>query len=155
MIFSKMIRYIYFTTLAWTLAAAGSAVGQEKTNVIAMCGASEGISYNFRDDIVNPDGPDWSNDEISDGQITLVQSGDQFDILFGDAMRATSYSSDGAQVVLLHWGNQFIRVGAFSNEYADIYNFDRIISQVAWSSNKSGPILGRVAVYVSDCRFVD
>ena len=122
--------------------------------VWAMCGPSQGKGYFFKDEIWNPEGPDWQDDGISNGQITLVNDGKNIDIIFGDAARASGYRDDGAEVALLHFGDKFIRVGAFSELYVDIYNFDRLNSEVAWSSNKSGPFAGKVAVYRSGCKFV-
>ena len=94
------------------------------------------------------------NDGISNGQITLVHDGSNIDILFGDAARATGYREDGAEVALLYFGEKYIRIGAFHDNFAEIYNFDRENSEVAWSSNKSGPLGGKVAVYTSKCQFV-
>ena len=124
-------------------------------SVWAMCGESKGQSYYFKDDFMNPDGPYWTEDGFSNDQFTLVKDGDQFDILFGDAARASGYVQDGAQVILLHISNKYIRVGAFHNNFADIYNFDRETSEVAWSSNRSGPLTGKIGLYVSKCRFVN
>ena len=56
---------------------------------------------------------------------------------------------------MLHSGEKFIRVGAFADNYADIYNFDREDNKLVWSSNKSGPFSGKVAVYESDCTFIN
>ena len=122
--------------------------------VWAMCGPSKGQGYFFKDSIMNPNGPSWEADAISNGQITLVESADQFDIIFGDAYRASGYREDGAQVILLQATDKYLRVGAFADSYADIYNFDRENLEVAWSSNKSGPFSGKVAVYVSKCTFI-
>ena len=58
-------------------------------------------------------------------------------------------------MILLHFSDKYICVGAFHNNFADIYHFDRETFEVVWSSNKSGPITGKVAVYVSKCRFVN
>ncbi|PWL35002.1 MAG: hypothetical protein DCO97_11565 [Marivita sp. XM-24bin2] len=40
--------------------------------VIARCGASEGQGYFFHDPIMNPSGPEWADDGISNGKILLV-----------------------------------------------------------------------------------
>ena len=123
--------------------------------VMAMCGASSGTGYFFKDTLYNPEGGRWLDDGISNGQITLVRDGESYDILFGDAARGTGYRQDGAQVFMLHSGEKFIRVGAFADNYADIYNFDREDNKLVWSSNKSGPFSGKVAVYESDCTFIN
>ena len=146
---------LYFLTLGQHVSADSHLTSNTGLSVWAMCGASQGQGYYFKDDFMNPDGPNWTEDGISDGQITLVENGDQFDILFGDVAGATGYVQDGAQVILLHLSDKYIRVGAFHNNYADIYNFDRQTSEVVWSSNKSGPITGKVSVYVAKCRFVN
>ena len=123
--------------------------------VMAMCGPSKGTAFFFKDALFNPDGGSWMEDGMSNGQVTLVKDGDSYDILFGDAARGSGYKQDGAQVFMLHSGEKFIRVGAFAGNYADIYNFDREDNKLVWSSNKSGPFSGKVAVYESDCTFIN
>ena len=123
--------------------------------VMAMCGPSKGRAYFFKDALYNPNGGTWTEDGMSNGQVTLVKDGDSYDILFGDAAGGSGYKQDGAQVFMLHSGEKFIRVGAFAGNYADIYNFDREDNKLVWSSNKSGPFSGKVAVYESDCTFIN
>ena len=67
---------------------------------------------------------------------------------------SSGYRQDGAQVIILHFGDKFIRVGAFADNYTDIYNFDRLEKKLAWSSNKTGPLMGKVSVYESNCTAV-
>ena len=122
--------------------------------VLAMCGSSQGRGYFFKHELFNPSGGSWLEDGISNGQITLVRDGEEVDILFGDAVGSTGYRQDGAQVIILHFGDKFIRVGAFADNYTDIYNFDRLEKKLAWSSNKSGPLMGKVSVYESNCTAV-
>jgi len=151
----NLLLVFYFGIFGQHVSADSHLTSNTGLSVWAMCGASKGQGYYFKDELMNPDGPNWSEDGISNGQITLVENRDQVDILFGDAARATGYVQDGAQVILLHLSDKYIRVGAFHNNYADIYNFNRETSEVVWSSNKSGPITGKVAVYVSKCQFVN
>ena len=86
--------------------------------------------------------------------LVCCTGGEEGDILFGDAVGSTGYRQDGAQVIILHFGDKFIRVGAFADNYTDIYNFDRLEKKLAWSSNKSGPLMGKVSVYESNCTAV-
>ena len=86
-----VLTILYFLTLGQPVSADSHLTSNTGLSVWAMCGASQGQGYYFKDDFMNPDGPNWTEDGISDGQITLVENGDQFDILFGDVARATGY----------------------------------------------------------------
>ena len=92
--------------------------------VVMHCGASLGKSYFITDPIFNPEPSSWQEDGMSNGRIILTKEEDDWDILFGDALGSTGYRSDGASVVLLAVTDRFLRIGAFHQNYADIYNFD-------------------------------
>lgn len=119
--------------------------------VVAHCGASQGISYYFYDEVFNPDAPGWVEDGISSGRIILVREGDEWDILFGDAAGSTSYRNDGAVVVLLAQNERFITVGAFTPFYSETYTFNLVDNEVVWTSHKTGTPVPKVAIYRSDC----
>ena len=120
--------------------------------VLFSCGASSGYGYYFTDPIFNPDGPNWTKDGMRNGSITLVSQGENLDIIFDDAARGHGYRSDGAEVVFLGGSDRYYRVGAFHQNYADIYTFDVLGKKVVWSSNKSGPLSSKVVVYEAVCR---
>ncbi|GGA19370.1 hypothetical protein GCM10011498_20320 [Amylibacter cionae] len=101
--------------------------------------------------MTNPDGPNWSQDGISTGKIVLVRYGEEWDILFDDSVGASGYRQDGATVVPLISKGSLLSVGAFHSNYADVYTFDFVGRQVAWTSNKLGPIVPKVAVYQANC----
>ena len=122
-----------------------------QAEVLMHCGSSKGQAYFFNDKIMNPEPSGWQDDGISKGRIILSKDGEDWDVLFGDALSSSGYRSDGAAVILLHSSDNFIRIGAFHYNYSDIYNFNLKEKTVVWSSNKSGPLMGKVAVYFSDC----
>ena len=74
--------------------------------------------------VFNSEPSGWHKDGINNGRIILTKDGDNWDILFGDAAGSSGYRSDGATVILLAWTDEFIRLGAFANNYSDVYNFN-------------------------------
>ena len=140
-----------FIGAALAVFAAKPIQAQDGTGVLARCGASKGQSYFFKDESLNPAGPDWEGDGISSGKIILVKLGTEWDIQFDDVVGAYSYRQDGAKVFLLSNKPGLFSVGAFGTLYTDIYTFDLTHKTVAWSSNKIGPLGPKVGVYVSDC----
>lgn len=131
---------------------AGSAANAD--GVLARCGASDGFSFFLHDEIMNPNGPFWDRDGMSEGYIQLIKLGEEWDIQFGDALNEYSYRQDGARV--LPWGNtnQTLTVGIFRQEYIDIYSFDAHTSEVVWSSHKMGTPIRKVGVYTADCSYI-
>lgn len=91
-------------------------------------------------------------DGMSNGQIILVKLGEEWDILFDDAVGGNSYRKDGARVILLGGDERFLVVGAFyPSTYADIYTFDLQAREVAWSSNRLGGLIAKVSVMRASC----
>jgi hypothetical protein len=129
---------------------ASSATAQLPEGVIARCGASKGHAYFFAAPM-NPDGPRWVEDGISNGKIVLVRLGDEWDIQFDDVLDSSGYRQDGARVMLLMQNESLVTVGAFSAQYVDIYTFDLDGREVAWTSNKHGPIAPKSAAYRAKC----
>ena len=138
--------------LFWALLAGNFAFAQE--GVIARCGASSGQGYFFFDSIMNPDGPDWSQDGISSGQILLVRLGQEWDIQFGDTIGAYGYRQDGARVIPLGGSGELFTIGAFRGTYTDIYTFNFAEREVLWTSHKIGTPVTKVAIYRSICSFM-
>ena len=122
----------------------GSPAGAE---VLLHCGASKGKTFYFS---YGSQPAEWIEDRISNGRIILTRDGNDWDILFNDASSQSDYRADGATVLLLFRDERYIRVGAFDEEYSDIYNFDFKDRVGAWSSSKS-TLMGKVGVYFSDC----
>ena len=122
-----------------------------QAKVLIHCGPSKGQAYFFNHPTWNPNPSGWADDGISNGRIILTSENEEWDILFSDSFNSTGYRSDGADVILLSSDENFIRIGAFADLYTDIYNFNLKEKTVVWSSNKSGPFAGKVAVYFSDC----
>lgn len=124
---------------------------QVRAEILMHCGPSKGQAYYFNDPTFNPNPSGWSDDGIKNGRIILSKEGEEWDILFGDAAGSSGYRSDGASVFMLSANDRFIRIGAFADNYSDIYNFDFIEKTVVWTTNKSGPFMGKVGAYFSDC----
>lgn len=127
------------------------ALAQDGVGVLIRCGASTGHGFFFRDEVNNPSGPNWAEDGMSKGKIILIKLGDEWDIQFDDGIGAYGYRQDGAKVIPLLNKPGMITVGAFNANYADLYTFDFVGKKVAWSSNKLGPIVAKVAAYSADC----
>jgi hypothetical protein len=126
---------------------------QVRDGVLARCGESEGQGYFFQDDFWNPDGPEWSKDGITGGQIVLVRLGEEWDIQFADIAGAHGYRADGAVVMPLGSTETMLTVGAFRGNYADVYTFNFAGSEVVWTSHKIDVMVSKVAVYRADCTF--
>jgi hypothetical protein len=130
---------------------AGPAISQSGEGVVARCGASTGLSYFFFDEVMNPEGPDWSDDGLSNGNILLVRLGQEWDIQFGDSIGAYGYRQDGAGVIPLGNENGKLTVGAFHPNYTDIYTFNFADKEVLWTSHKIGTAITKVGVYRAEC----
>lgn len=139
--FRKIALVVTFSTLANATSA----------EVIARCGPSHGYGWYFQDPFWKPDGSSWMDDGISDGAIILERRGEDYDIRFSDVAGGFTYRSDGATVLLLGQEGGRMTVGAFRGNYADIYTFDLINAEVAWTSQKLGPLAPKVAVYRAEC----
>ncbi len=121
---------------------------------VVRCGASKGTGYYFYDEIMNPKGPEWSEDGISDGKLILISLGDEWDIQFDDVAGAFGYRQDGAEVVPLGSTENKLTIGAFRGTYTDVYTFDLTQKEVVWSSHKIGTPIPKVAIYRAPCSFV-
>ena len=122
--------------------------------VLARCGPSSGQGYFFFDELMNPEGPEWSEDGIRDGEIILIRLDNEWDIQFDDVAGAFGYRQDGADVIPLGSSNQKLTIGAFRGTYSDIYTFNFEGNEVVWSSHKTGTLITKVAIYRSECTFM-
>lgn len=133
------------------LIAGFPAISQARDGVIARCGASLGHAYYLKDAVTNPDGPMWTEDGMRNGKIVLIKLGEEWDIQFDDSLGASGYRQDGAEVFPLTSTDNLLVVGAFHPNYSDIYMFDFVNHEVAWTSTKVGPITARAAAYRAPC----
>ena len=139
-----------FLSIACIVVLPSLASAQSSDGVLMRCGASTGHSFVFKG-LFNPEGPNWTNDGISNGKIVLIRLGDEWDIQFDDIVGAFSYRQDGAQVFPLLENENILTVGAFGASFVDIYTFDFTNKVVGWTSNKHGPIVARTAAYSATC----
>lgn len=121
---------------------------------VARCGASSGNGYFFWDELFNPEGPEWAEDGIANGNIVLVRLGDEWDIQFDDTAGAYGYRQDGATVLVLGAHAGKLRVGAFHSNYSDVYTFNFLGREVVWRTHKTGTLIGKVAIYRAECEFM-
>lgn len=133
------------------ICTAGAVFAQATEGVLIRCGASSGHAFFFQDEFFNPEGSGWQEDGMSSGKIILVKLGNEWDIQFDDAIGTSGYRQDGARVIPLSGKSEMLTVGAFNSDYVDIYTFDFIGKQVAWSSSKLGPFAPKVAAYAAEC----
>lgn len=121
---------------------------------IARCGAPKGTGYFFFDELMNPNGPEWGDDGISDGKMVLISLGDEWDIQFDDIVGAYGYRQDGAEVIPLGASGEKFTIGAFRGTYTDVFTFDIARKEVVWTSHKIGTAIPKVAIYHAACSFV-
>ncbi|WP_313135239.1 hypothetical protein [Paracoccus jeotgali] len=140
-----------FLAVAAVAFSAQALLAQQVDGVLIRCGASSGHAFFLRDDLTNPEEPKWERDSISAGKILLVRYGDQWDILFDDSLHAYGYRQDGATVLPLIEKGHLLTVAAIGAQYIDTYTFDFLDKRVAWTSNKVGPIVPKVAAYEARC----
>lgn len=141
------MRVFLFVLLA---AVPSIASAQQADGTLIRCGASSGHSFFFKSPL-NPSGPDWGADTLSNGKIVLIRLGNEWDIQFDDAIGSFGYRQDGAEVFPLMESGSLLTVGAFNEEYVDIYTFDFDNKVVGWTSNKHGPIVPKSAAYSATC----
>lgn len=146
-IISIAVAGFYVLSSSFTLA-------QGPEGVLARCGASKGTGYYFFEKVMNPDGPRWEDDGISNGKILLVRLGDEWDIQFDDAIGSNGYRQQGAQVDVLGAADLKLTVGAFNKDYTEIYTFNFAEHEVVWTTHKIGTFMPKVAIYKSDCEFM-
>lgn len=139
-----------FFVLAALLSLPGMVAAQPFNGAIMRCGASAGHSFFFKGPL-NPSGPSWEVDRLSNGKIILVRLGEEWDIQFDDAIGSFGYRQDGAQVFPLMETDSLLTVGAFNAQYVDIYTFDFANKVVGWTSNKHGPISAKTAAFSASC----
>jgi hypothetical protein len=145
---------VYKKVLGIALAAMSfgeTTLAQSGEGVLARCGASAGQGYFFYDEVMNPQGPSWKRDGISNGHILLVKLGQEWDIQFGDSIGAYGFRQDGAEVIPLGSANGLLTVGAFHPNYTEIYTFNLISKEVLWTSHKIGTAITKVAIYRAEC----
>lgn len=136
---------------AFICMSATSAFAQD--GVVIRCGSSTGQGYYFPEMAGAPGSGRWSEDGFSTGKIILVNLGDEWDIMFDDAIGAHSYRKDGAAVVPILRNDRFITVMALMQpNYSDIYTFDLEKREVAWSSQRITALFPKVAVYKAQCQ---
>ncbi|CUJ83011.1 hypothetical protein RUE5091_00059 [Ruegeria denitrificans] len=140
-----------FRTVAIVCLTLVAQIGYAQEGVLARCGASKGTGYFFKDELVNPDGPEWADDGISKGKIVLVKLGDEWDIQFDDTAGSYGYREDGATVFPVGSSGSKLTIAAMHPNYSDIYTFNFAEGEVLWTSHKIGTATTKVAIYRAEC----
>jgi hypothetical protein len=119
--------------------------------VVATCGASKGYSYFLPGPLTSADQAGWEEDGISNGGLQLLQDGDNFDIVYTDAVGSRSAKADGATV----FGYQAAAGILVLLVYPDVletYQFNLESKQLAWTQNKAFATIRKVAAFTSNCQ---
>lgn len=127
-------------TLSIVTLASMSTITQAQ-QVLATCGASEGMFYTPEDG--------WAKDQISSGTITAMQmADDSYDLIIKSVGGAFSTKGDGGGVFLA-WGEPeggaFGLIAVYPLRSAEIYGFkvDSLgVGEVIWSGVRDAPIIG-------------
>ena len=125
---------------------------------ITKCGASNGYAYYFGGKVVPHGRAGWREDGISDGDIQLIQSEKEIDIVFTDSRGTQSMKGQGYQVFSIPQPKPgFILVVALhSRGVVEHYLFQLDAlgnGSVVWGSLKgSGWPIQKSAIYKSTCR---
>ena len=130
---------------------------------IAVCGASSGYAYYPRIGLTagsNEVGK-WTDDQISNGRITLTAHDDgSFDLLAADAKGGVySAVNDGAEVFQFSRSiDSLIIIVAYPvTGVIETYNFLKSVTgpEVMWTSNKGRTPVLKAGTYRAECSFID
>lgn len=126
---------------------------QASAQTIITCGGSEGHSIYFDHPLLKPEDTGWTDDQLTDGSIALVKSGDGVDILIKDGLGMTSALSYGAQVMLLDATDTVATVVVnYTGGAKELYTFDFARRQVVWSQHKFGVMFDKAHTMVAPCQ---
>ena len=137
--------------LSYLIVVFASQITLAQDGIIVSCGASSGTGYFIQDPIFFNQPSEWADDGISNGKISLIKLGDEWDILFGDALGDAGYRQQGATVIPLTEVGGLLTVGVFHQNFTDIYSFNIEAKEVIWTSHKGGPLIKKVAIYRASC----
>lgn len=134
-------------------------VGAEALSAeLAVCGDSKGYGYYPAAGLRLNEEPEWAEDGISGGKLTLSRSNSgDLDILFADASgRVISTVADGGEVILIDQGKGSLSVLVVYDVSIETYTFLKTATggEVMWTQNRhSGPIV-KAAIFRASCSLV-
>ena len=124
-------------------------VGSASAAVLMECGASDGYSYFIEGGIVPSDKAGWTSDGVASGRISLVQNGQDFDIMTTDATGGTySYKADGAKIIPISvTPDEWAILAAFPLGVVEVHHFHRTPNggEVIWIQSKFGSVPAKKA----------
>ncbi|MDO5658657.1 MAG: hypothetical protein Q4G36_10105 [Paracoccus sp. (in: a-proteobacteria)] len=120
--------------------------------VLIRCGESVGTTYVFGNQRSHTGNGGFFDDGMDGGNIILVSDSVGPDIRFHDTVGQKSYRDDGATVqVHSSADDRFVIVTAAHRNYFDVYTFDVLQREVAWTSAKIGPFMARSGLMRASC----
>ena len=125
--------------------------------VLMECIASAGFSYFIEGGALplDPTKGEWEPDGINPGGISLIQDGDNFDIIQSDATGSTfSAKGDGANVVALSQSQTWwLILVLYPGEAMETYQFDKRShgGEVVWTQHKFGDMVKKVGAFKASC----
>lgn len=129
------------------------ATSQASAQTLVTCGGSAGKSIYFESPLLDAKDEGWVDDQLADGAIALVKSGDGVDILIKDGLGMTSALSYGADVLLLDATETVVTViVSYPAGAKELYSFDFVRKQVVWSQHKFGVMFDKAHTMVAPCQ---
>lgn len=125
--------------------------GPSLAQVMFSCGASSGYSYFLAGPLVEPSAEGWQEDGISAGGIELIRDGDDYDIIYTDAVGGRSAKADGGRIIAFEADAGILVIAAYPN-VIETFQFNQTSKKVAWTQNKAHPSSRKIAAFVSDCQ---
>lgn len=122
-----------------------------QAQVLFNCGPSEGYSYYLSGAIASPEQDGWERDGISNGGLQLLQDGQEYDIIYTDALGGRSAKADGGRVIGFEADAGVLVLVAYPNVF-ETYQFNPSSKKVVWTQNKAHPISRKIAAFVSECQ---
>lgn len=114
---------------------------QASSETIISCGESSGYSYFFEGGLIPKNSAgNWEKDRIKGGGISLVDAGEELDLLYKDASsRLVSTRADGGQVIMLGSHDGIINILViYPNITSEFFTFDTKNKVFVSSTHKYG-----------------
>ncbi len=144
---------------ALVLAITFLAASPGSAEIVTRCGSANGVSWYFAGVAVSRDDAGWHEDAIEDGELQLIVSGEEPDIIFTDATNRTrSARAEGGFVTFLGGApDEYLVVlvaypaNATIEHY--IFNVDGAGNgYVVWGTARAAGLIQKSSLMRSDCR---
>jgi hypothetical protein len=140
--------------LLFALAVFVLSTASAQAQLITRCGASAGYSYFFENRLA-PGQSGWQRDGISTGNLQLIKSGDEYDIVYQDTVGARSARADGFKFVHVTPSAGFLMLIGVSNVgVLDHYLF-RLDThgrgEVLWGTSRGTGLIPKATMMRAEC----